>query len=230
MLEIFNNGITDEELDFLRYEFDTMKSKVDFPFKTYINKNGSIYFEANKIVVGENTFSEEGKFLNWERIKLSDELSNKIKNILLRNMPDLDDTLVFYFVRSYYPLRIHYDDNDLRQKGNTMIIPLTFDENIKTVVWKPYDNINDLEDYKRQFSNNPKIFVPTKSVPNEIDLSHCYTGTNKNFVYALEYDGAASWKKGTVLSFGRMQFHASSNFKSTREFKDFVLIHSDKIN
>ena len=228
-LEIFQNSILDSELDFLRQKFDELKQTTDFPFKAYLNIKGSILFESGNFVVGEEKFSDEGKYLNWERIKINEELRNYVRQILTRVISDLDDDLTFYFVRSHSPLRIHLDGTDFRQKGKTMIIPLTFNENIHTVVWQQDSTVVNFEAWMKQFYQDPKKFKPSKIVPADINLKHCCVKNDSSFLQALDYDGSVAWKKGTIMSFGRMQYHASSNFKLLNDFKDFVLIHSEKI-
>lgn len=205
MLEHFNNAVTDKQLDFLINEFESLRSSVDFSDR---------YFD--------------GQTLMWERVAVN-KYNPALRNIVLQMFnstgANLAATETVFFVRCYNPTAIHVDVDDT-SPGHTYMIPLTFNTDIKTVVFK---NNTTLAEFKQLISRHSKIpFKPKHNLSETINMDHCW-GAKPNIVDVLELDGYAEWTKGSIIKFLRQQIHSSSNFKTLGlEYKDYVLCHSSK--
>ena len=133
---------------------------------------------------------------------------------------------VMYFTRSFLPVAIHVDipNYDINCDGNTIMIPLTFNDKIKTICWKGYVN-EPIFDYwveKQNWDSRKKLNNLTK----QYDLTNGYF-LRPNIVEYMELDGIGEWFKGSCFAFRRSQPHCSSNFKSSGiEYKDFIIIQS----
>lgn len=203
MLEIFNDKISDDTLVMLRNQFDNLKNTKEFDDR---------YFDED--------------MLQWERICINDVdpiLTSKIQKILNEVGANLVHREYIFFVRCYYPASIHVDVTD-SSHGNTYIIPLTFNEDIKTVVFK---NNTTLAEFNKLIDFYSKVsFIARSKLSETINLDHCW-GNKPNIVDVLKLDGYAEWTKGTIIKFARQQIHTSSNFKTLNlEYKDYILCHS----
>jgi hypothetical protein len=131
------------------------------------------------------------------------------------------------FSRSFYPVGIHVDVNK-NEKGHTLMIPLTSDTRIKTLVWKETaTGQQDLNSIFHRFQTDINSFQPQPKISEQLDLRNCWLG-RPPIVDFLELDGMAEWQAGSIFKFDRRQLHASNNYKAFVDFKDYILIHNDE--
>ena len=158
--------------------------------------------------------------------------SNDVQKIIIDavkefDSPGLEKSPHINFARAFYPIAIHVDINESLEDGNTIIIPLTFNDDIKTLWWKKrvYSPIFDFWVQEQNF------FVGKNKVN---DLSTRYnldTGfwPKPEIVDYMEIDGIGDWQKGTAFMGRRSQPHCSTNFlKSGITHKDYILIQTNE--
>ena len=132
------------------------------------------------------------------------------------------------FSRSVYPVGIHTDTNERDHEGHTIMIPLTSDPRVKTLVWRETAIAQSgLNKIFHRFQTNINSFEPQSRISNKFDLRNCWLG-RPSIVDFLQLDGVAEWRSGSIFKFERQQLHASNNYREFVEFKDYVLIHNDE--
>jgi len=221
MLTVFENAITAEEIMYLQQQFAELKSTVEF---------NDTYLITNPDEIRELYNSESESLIQQERVSVNPypvaELVRRMVNRILPN--PLKDSIPILFSRSVYPIGIHTDTDEKNLKGHTIIIPLTFDERIKTLVWKETAlTQKGLNDIFQRFQTDLKSFQPQPRISNKFDLRNCWMG-RPSIVDFLQLDGMAPWRTGSIFKFERQQLHASNNYREFVEFKDYVLIHNDE--
>jgi len=156
-------------------------------------------------------------------------VADLVRSIVNRILPNpLKLSVPIMFSRSVYPVGIHTDTNIKNCKGHTIMIPLTFNAGIKTVVWRETAiGQQELNTIFQRFQNDINSFRPQPKISQQLDLRNCWLGT-PSIVDFLELDGMADWCAGAVFRFDRQQLHASNNYREFVEFKDYVLIHNDE--
>jgi hypothetical protein len=131
------------------------------------------------------------------------------------------------YSRAYLPTALHVDvpQDNVEEDGYTVIIPLTTDPGIKTLVFKEKTN-NPILDYwiqKQDWSSREKLN----------NLSKTYNVSNSwywqpDIVDYMELDGIADWEKGNAFCLRRSQIHCSTNFRQNGfEYKDYILVQTN---
>jgi hypothetical protein len=209
MLKVYEKAIDIEQINELRIMFDKVVNEVGLLDKFYINDN----------------------LLQMERTILNNhfpEIRRQCRLLINSKIPRL---VAFaqniMFTRVHHASPVHVDVDEEYSKGVTLIIPLTFHEDIKTVVWKDeFRNNKQLTEYKMKFANEFNSFKKINSVSKEVDISHCMKMYGLNMGDVMELDGIASWELGNIIVFDKTQAHCSSNFTSHIPFKDYLLVHT----
>lgn len=130
------------------------------------------------------------------------------------------------YARGFLPIAMHVDigDNDTNADGDTILIPLTFDDRIKTLWWKGhvYEPVFDWWIEKQDWQNKTKVH----NITEQYDLSNGFWRRPEVADY-MELDGVGDWFKGNIFRGRRSQPHCSNNFKSSGiEHKDYILIQT----
>ena len=200
---------------------------------------------------------------------------NSRTNLLVKRVLDLfdvNDYMEFeaYIKTSYLPITLHVDANrylgpvtshtdnegkefDLRPDGSdskpgiSIIIPLTFNENIHTIIFK---NMVEDNEYVREFLEDiagiggRNTYHPTYDhnldyrdyIPNIWNYQMiAYHDDPQNNKYAngdkildyLEVDKIITWEENVAYMFDKQKMHMGNNFKKFGiESKNFLLIHT----
>ena len=220
MLEIFENAITADEITHLQEQFTQLKSTVELDERYYITSKDDIRDLYN---------SDSESLIQQQRISvLKFPVADFVRNIVNQILSTpLKDSVRIMFSRSFYPVGIHVDVQK-NEKGHTLMIPLTFDNRIKTLVWKETaTGQQDLNSIFHRFQTDINSFQPQPIMSDHLDLRNCWLGCPP-IVDFLELDGMAEWQAGSIFKFDRQQLHASNNYKEFVEFKDYILIHNDE--
>jgi len=131
------------------------------------------------------------------------------------------------FARAFYPIAIHVDIQGSRDDGDTIIIPLTFNKDIKTIWWKGTV-------YKACFDawlEEKNFFIDEDKVNNLSSKYELDTGfwQKPDVVDYMQIDGIGDWLKGRAFRGRRSQPHCSTNFlKSGLTYKDYILIQTNE--
>jgi hypothetical protein len=161
--------------------------------------------------------------------------SSDVRKIIIDAVKEFDSLgLVKYshinFARAFYPIAIHVDvpPPPKPQDGDTIIIPLTFNEQIKTVWWKG-QVYNPVFDFwlaeQNYFSDKKKL----NNLSKTYNLENAYW-PKPDIVDYMELDGIGDWRKGTAFMGRRSQPHCSTNFlKSGMTHKDYILIQTNEV-
>ena len=221
MLTVFENAITAEEIMYLQQQFAELKATVEF---------NDTYLITNPDEIHELYNSQCESLIQQERVSINSypvaELVRRMVNRILPN--PLKDSIPILFSRSVYPVGIHTDTDERDHKGHTIMIPLTSDDRIKTVVWQETAVAQSgLNAIFQRFQTDLKSFQPQPRISNKFDLRNCWMG-RPSIVDFLQLDGMAEWRTGSIFKFERRQLHASNNYREFVEFKDYVLIHNDE--
>ena len=220
MLEIFENTITADEITHLQEQFAQLKSTVEFD---------DMYYITSKNDIRELYNLDSESLVQQQRVSvLKYPVADFVRNVVNRILPTpLKDSVPIMFSRSFYPVGIHVDVHK-NEKGHTLMIPLTFDTRIKTIVWKETaTGQQDLNSIFHRFQTDINSFQPQPKISDQLDLRNCWLG-RPPIVDFLELDGMAEWQAGSIFKFSRRQLHASNNYKEFAEFKDYILIHNDE--
>lgn len=199
-------------------------------FIQYLNENKHrydiFYYEKNPRTLQVYGLTE--KSLSWARFEAnrdSKEFSDYIEKVL--DLMDLDYLDFSAYIKTcYLPVTIHVDsDKDPSdQVGTSLIIPLTFDKNIHTILWnKKVPTIDHVRDFLKTFAEYP-IY--------ENNLNYDEYGNvwdpcdDPHLMDHLEVEEIFAWEKDFVYGFDRRKMHASNNYRKFGiESKDFILIH-----
>lgn len=130
------------------------------------------------------------------------------------------------YSRGYLPIAIHVDvpEDNPNEDGDTILIPLTFNDNIKTIWWKGQvkDPIFDNWIARQDWTNKKKV----NNLSQTLNLKNGYW-LKPDIVDYMELDGIGHWKKGNVFTGRRSQPHCSNNFKSYGiPHKDYIIIQT----
>jgi len=221
MLTVFENQVTLEEITHLQQQFAQLKSTVEFKNRYFITSKDDIQDLYNL---------NAESLIQQERVDIrAYPVADFVRNIVDRILPSPLKTITpIYFSRSVYPVGIHTDTNETVYQGHTLMIPLTFDDRIKTLVWKETAHGESaLNEIFHRFQHDIKSFVRQPRISNKFDLRNCWL-TQPSIVDFLELDGMAAWQPGSIFKFERQQLHASNNYRAFVDFKDYVLIHNDE--
>jgi hypothetical protein len=167
---------------------------------------------------------------------LRGEVRNKeIRQEIISALDDLDINRKFLtssyinFARGFLPIAIHVDipANSTSEDGDTILIPLTFDDKIKTFWWK--NNVHEpIFDYwieKQDWTKREKI----NNLREQYDIRNGYFFKQEVIDY-MELDGIGEWFKGSCFCGRRSQPHCSSNFKASGiAHKDYILLQTTDI-
>jgi len=221
MLTVFENAVTAEEIAHLQQQFAELKATVEFNDR---------YLITNPDEIRELYNLESESLTQQERVGINAyPVADVVRSIVNKVLPTpLKDSIPIMFSRSVYPVGIHTDTNERDHQGHTIMIPLTSDNRIKTVVWQETVIAQKgLNEIFQRFQNNIKSFTPQPKISNKFDLRNCWMG-RPSIVDFLQLDGMAEWRTGSIFKFERQQLHASNNYREFVEFKDYVLIHNDE--
>jgi hypothetical protein len=221
MLTVFENAVTAEEIAHLQQQFAELKATVAF---------NDAYRITNLDEIRELYNSNLDSLPQQERMVVNSyPVADLVRSIVNRILPKpLKTSTSIMFSRSVYPIGIHTDTDEKNLKGHTIMIPLTFDERIKTLVWcKTAAGQSGLNAIFQRFQLDPTSFQPQPRISNKFDLRNCWMG-RPSIVDFLQLDGMAPWRTGSIFKFERQQLHASNNYREFVEFKDYVLIHNDE--
>lgn len=219
MLTVFENAVTADEIAYLQQQFAELKSKF---IETY-----SIT-DTDQI---RNLYNSNAESLpQQQRVVINPyPVAEFVRSIVNRVLPTpLKPETKIMFSRSVYPIGIHTDTNEQDYQGHTIMIPLTNDERIKTLVWQETAvGVTKLNEIFHRFGTDIKSFQAQPRISNRFDLRNCWMG-RPSIVDFLTLDGIATWRTGSIFQFSRQQLHASNNYRDFVEFKDYILIHNDE--
>jgi len=221
MLTVFENAVTDQEIAHLQQQFAELKATVEFKERYLITNPDEIHELYN---------SNSESLIQQERTDIrAYPVAQFIRSIVNKILPaPLKDSIPIMFSRSVYPVGIHTDTNIESCQGHTIMIPLTFDARIKTVVWQETAvGQQELNKIFQRFNSNIESFQPQPRISDQMDLRNCWLA-QPSIVDFLQLDGMAEWRAGSIFKFSRRQLHASNNYREFVEFKDYVLIHNDE--
>lgn len=221
MLTVFENAVTAEEIAHLQQQFAELKATVEFDDRYLITNPDEIHELYN---------SESESLIQQERVSINAyPVAESVRRIVNRILPEpLKPSTPIMFSRSVYPIGIHTDTDERDCRGHTIMIPLTFDQRIKTLVWQETAvGVPALNEIFQRFQTDLKSFQPQPRISNKFDLRNCWMG-RPSIVDFLQLDGVAEWRAGAIFKFARQQLHASNNYREFVEFKDYVLIHNDE--
>lgn len=216
MLSTNTTIIKQLDIDYIKTEFQNLFDQEKFQIEYYIDHKETIIEAFGKT---------DNKLLQQKRVDVKSlPIGSYIKQIL-ETVYSFSSDIPIYLVRAYYPIGIHADA-EIPTTGKTIIIPLTFDNNIKTLVFKKTGTNNDVAQLVEQFSRDPNQFKRLNLLSKKLNLKNCWLG-EPNLADCLELDDIAEWNSNTVIMFDRMQFHGSNNYKKIVDFKDYVLVHTN---
>ena len=210
MLKVYENAIDTEKLIKLKTMFDKVVDEVGLLDKFYIDDN---VLQMERTIVN-NYFPEIRKYCRL------------LINSYIPQLVSFNQYIMFTRVHHASPIHIDVNANEEHSKGVTLIIPLTFHEKIKTVVWKDeFTNKRELTEFKNRFINETRSFTKKNSISKKVDISHS-TMCGLNMGDVMELDGIAAWRPGNIIVFNRTQAHCSSNFTTHIPLKDYLLLHT----
>jgi len=221
MLTVFENAVTADEIAYLQQQFAQLKNTVEFNDEYFITNPDEIHDLYN---------SQDSKLVQQERVDIRPyPVADVIRSIVNRILPNpLKSSIPIMFSRSVYPVGIHTDTDERAHTGHTIMIPLTFDDRIKTLTWKETAiGQSGLDTIFQRFQSDINSFTQQSQISQQLDLRNCWL-SQPSIVDFLELDGMAEWRAGSIFKFERKQLHASNNYKAFVDFKDYVLIHNDE--
>lgn len=218
-MKAHKNFLTAEQVAEFRNAFDDYVSKHRLAFKYWIDHEETI----------REVFKKDVKRLvQQERTDVRREpLGQAIRELMLP-IVSVPDTTNIWLVRSHNPIGIHVDADEIKnQHGRTFLIPLTFDDRIKTLVWNRTSTMSEFNRFAQAFAADPTVFEKVNTISDELLLNNCWFGTPSITDY-IEIEGIATWESGTVIEFNREKLHASNNYTVFVPHKDYILIHTDE--
>jgi len=221
MLTVFENAVTNSEIAHLQQQFAELKARVEF---------NDTYLITNPDEIRELYHLESESLIQQERVSINAyPVAELVRSIVNRILPaPLKDSISIMFSRSVYPVGIHTDTDERDHQGHTIMIPLTSDDRIKTLVWQETAIAQKgLNEIFHRFQTDIKSFTPQPRISNKLNLRNCWMG-RPSIVDFLQLDGVAEWRTGSIFKFERQQLHASNNYREFVDFKDYVLIHNDE--
>ena len=210
--------IPDEKIDLFREWFDANLPK----FNDY-------QWQINKSILKNLYNITEDRYHQTKRGEIKDkEMRREILSAVSEFDFDKNSMTNPYmnFARGFLPIAIHVDipDFDTHQDGNTILIPLTFSDKIKTFWWKEkvYEPIFDYWIEKQNWNQRKKV----NNISEQYDVTNGFFPKPDVTDY-MELDGIGEWFKGSCFSGRRSQPHCSNNFKTSGiEYKDYILIQT----
>lgn len=154
------------------------------------------------------------------------EVRNQVKKIM-ENFGFEDFNGWMMYSRAFLPTSLHVDIpmDDTKADGHTMIIPLTYSDKIKTVIFKERTNYPILDYWIEKQDWDSREKVNTISV--DYNMSHGWW-RRPDITDRMELDGIANWQIGTAFCFRRSQIHGSTNFTQAGfPFKDYIMVQTD---
>jgi hypothetical protein len=214
-----NNFLTDEQVLFLRNTFDQYVSKHRLSFKYWIDHEETIREVFN---------SDAKRIVQQERTDVrAEDIGQRVRELLAPLVTIPTNTNV-WLVRSHNPIGMHVDADEIKnQHGRTFIIPLTFDDRIKTVVWNRISTMSEFNRLTQAFAADSTVFEKVNDISQELLLNNCWFGTPSITDY-IEVEGIATWEPGVVIEFNREKLHASNNYTVFVPHKDYILVHTDE--
>ena len=219
MLTVFENEVTANEIAYLQQQFAQMSTLLE-----------DEYFITFQEVIHDLYGKDDESLVQQQRVDIRvGPAGDFVRSIVNRILPNpIKESISIWFARSIYPIGIHTDTNETSHNGHTLMIPMTFDDRIKTLVWKETAvGVPALKEIFHRFQNDIRSFKPQPRISNKLDLRNCWLSP-PSIVDFLELDGIASWQAGSIFKFDRKQLHSSNNYREFVEFKDYVLIHNDE--
>ena len=207
MLRVYDNVVSADDLNKIKKMWDTVANTMGLVDKFYIDDQ-----------------------LHMERTVINDHFPDMYrfcKTLINFNIPNKIHYGKIIFTRVHIPSPTHVDVDEAGAPGFTVIIPLTFHDEIKTIVWKDkFDDNSKFSKFKDDFVKNSKSSVRLNSITKEANLSHLLEIDDVNIGEVMELDGYAKWQKGSIIVFDKTQVHCSSDFRQHLPFKDYVLVHT----
>jgi len=225
-------------------------------FIQYINKNKHTYnifgYEDDDVFLQLYGLTEKSKIWGRKQVYTNEitkdndeEFGNYITKILDSFKIDYNRVQV-YIKTCYLPVPIHVDAEvygkknkhieglqvDLREdilnEGCSMIIPLTFNKNINTIIFKNIAEDNEcLRDFIQTITNYPTYEHNLDYEEYMPNIWNKGTPDIKILDY-LEVDKIVVWEENVAFAFNRRRVHTSNNFKRYNiKSKDFILVHCD---
>lgn len=218
-MKIHENYLTDEQLSSLRTQFDQYANTRQLTFK---------YWVTHKETIKEVFNSDADQLVQQERKDISKAPLGQYVRDLLKSIFDIPQTTPIFVVRSHNPIGLHTDcDDHTPVNGRTLIIPLTFDDRIVTVIWDKIVSERELNELIKQFAEHPEIFEKQNNISEQYKLNNCWFGDPVLTDY-LPLGKVAIWRTGTVIEFNRKNIHASNNYTNFLPYKDYILIHTEE--
>jgi hypothetical protein len=213
------NFLTDTQISNLQEIFNEYASAHKLAFKYWIDHEETIR---------EVFHCTEKRIVQQERKDVRAEPVGQHIRELMSSLVELPTDTNVWLVRSHNPIGIHVDADEIKnQHGRTFLIPLTFDERIKTIVWDRVSTMNEFNQFAQAFAADPAQFVKVNNLSSELLLNNCWFG-NPSIVDYINIEGIATWEPGTVIEFNREKLHASNNYTVFVPYKDYILIHTDE--
>ncbi len=143
-MKVHENYLTDEQLSSLRTQFDQYATAGQLTFK---------YWVTHKETIKEVFNSDADQLVQQERKDISKAPLGQYVRDLLKSIFDIPLTTPIYVVRSHNPIGMHTDCDDHKPvNGRTLIIPLTFDNRIVTVIWDKIVSERELKELIKQLA------------------------------------------------------------------------------
>ena len=236
MLKIYTNVISEDKILEIKDAFNIVQNDIGLNDKFYIDDDRVLDTYKNMLSGQQypDILYDNGKPLTMERTPI-----NRISKIwpikhyifnVIKSVLSLTYEPSIIFTRVHLPSNVHADVDIREEPGYTLIIPLTFHNSIKTVVWdNQFKSPAELQNYKKAIIKKiHKTFNEHDEIPSDIDLRHCEVSYNhdKLFPKYLQNGVFADWEQGNIIVFNRRQAHCSSNFRNYLPYKDYILVHT----
>ena len=210
--------IPDEKIDLFREWFNASLSLFD-----------DVAWQTNKTILKNLYNITEDRYYQTKRGEIKNkEMRKEILNAVSEFGFEKNSMINPYinFARGFLPIAIHVDipDSDTHQDGNTILIPLTFSDKIKTFWWKEnvYEPVFDYWVEKQDWTQRKKV----NNISEQYNITNGFL-PNPDIIDHMELDGIGEWYKGNCFSGRRSQPHCSNNFKTNGiEYKDYILIQT----
>lgn len=211
--------LTQNQILYFRAAFDEYVYNRRLSFKYWIDHEETIREVFKKDVT---------RLVQQERTDVRQEQIGQQVRDLMSTLVHIPDATNIWLVRSQNPIGMHVDADEIKnQHGRTFIIPLTFDDRIKTVVWDRISTMREFNKLAQDFAADPTAFTKVNTISEEMLLNNCWFGKPSITDY-VAIEGIATWEPGIVIEFNREKLHASNNYTVFMPHKDYILIHTDE--
>ena len=220
MVEIFNDLISDKQLEWFRDDFNQLINvdPVDRPYDPADAKR--IYNVENCSVLDRRHIVQPGTVSY-----------NTMIDIL---SPVIPRGTYFYmaYQRQFLPHQFHvdevYEHTDLNY-AKSAVVPLydNPDNIFKTIIWNKVCLTNTtLHEFFKEYVNDSSKFPAVSNVSQTEDVDHCWGGP-PYLVDAMPLDGVYDYQLGSIGMFDRTHIHCSSNWRKykTIDHKDIIILH-----